>query len=203
MKSARAELTSSSNRHRYCRERSDLMSIKSDRWIKRMALEHQMIEPFVESQTRAGVVSYGVSSYGYDIRVGDEFKVFTNIYNTVVDPKNFDPKSFVDIKADVCIIPPNSFALAQHHRVLPDSARHPDRLPWQVHLRPLRHHRQRDAVRAGVGRTRRRSRSRTRRRCRRRFTQTRGSRRCCSSRATSRARSRTATRRGSTRLSGV
>jgi dCTP deaminase len=89
------------------------VTIKSDRWIKRMALEHKMIEPFVESQTRAGVVSYGVSSYGYDIRVADDFKVFTNIYNTVVDPKNFDPKSFVDIKADVCIIPPNSFALAR------------------------------------------------------------------------------------------
>jgi dCTP deaminase len=89
------------------------MSIKSDRWIKKMALEHRMIEPFVDSQTGAGVVSYGVSSYGYDIRVADEFKVFTNVYNTVVDPKNFDPKSFVDIKADVCVIPPNSFALAR------------------------------------------------------------------------------------------
>jgi len=88
------------------------VAIKSDKWIKRMALEHQMIEPFVESQTRAGVVSFGVSSYGYDVRVGDEFKVFTNVFNTVVDPKNFDPRSFVDIKADVCIIPPNSFALA-------------------------------------------------------------------------------------------
>ena len=88
------------------------MAIKSDKWIKRMAREHRMIEPFVESQTRAGVVSFGVSSYGYDVRVGDEFKVFTNVYNTVVDPKNFDSKSFVDIKADVCIIPPNSFALA-------------------------------------------------------------------------------------------
>ena len=89
------------------------MTIKSDRWIKRMALEHKMIEPFVESQTRTGVVSYGVSSYGYDIRVADDFKVFTNIYNTVVVPKCFDPRSFVDIKADVCIIPPNSFALAR------------------------------------------------------------------------------------------
>ena len=89
------------------------MSIKPDRWIKKMALEHRMIEPFVESQTRAGVVSYGVSSYGYDIRVADEFKVFTNVYNTLVDPKNFDPRSFVDIKAEVCIIPPNSFALAR------------------------------------------------------------------------------------------
>jgi dCTP deaminase len=88
------------------------MAIKSDKWIKRMALEHQMIEPFVDNQVRSGVISFGVSSYGYDVRVGDEFKVFTNVYNTVVDPKNFDPKSFVDIRADVCIIPPNSFALA-------------------------------------------------------------------------------------------
>jgi dCTP deaminase len=88
------------------------MSIKPDTWITRMAREHQMIDPFVDDQMRQGVISYGVSSYGYDVRVGDEFKVFTNVYNTVVDPKNFDPKSFVDIKADVCIIPPNSFALA-------------------------------------------------------------------------------------------
>jgi dCTP deaminase len=77
-----------------------------------MALEHQMIDPFVDDQVREGVISYGVSSYGYDVRVGDEFKVFTNVYNTVVDPKHFDSKSFVDIRADVCIIPPNSFALA-------------------------------------------------------------------------------------------
>jgi len=89
------------------------MSIKSDTWIRRMAREHKIIEPFVDEQMRDGVISYGVSSYGYDIRVADEFKVFTNVYNTVVDPKNFDPKSFVDIKADVCIIPPNSFALAR------------------------------------------------------------------------------------------
>ena len=89
------------------------MAIKADRWIKRMALEHGMIEPFVESQVRAGVVSFGLSSYGYDIRVADEFKVFTNINSTVIDPKNFDPRSFVDVKADVCIVPPNSFALAR------------------------------------------------------------------------------------------
>jgi len=88
------------------------MSIKPDTWIKRMALEHRMIEPFVDDQVRAGVISYGVSSYGYDVRVGDQFKVFTNVFNTVVDPKNFDPKSFVDIQADECVIPPNSFALA-------------------------------------------------------------------------------------------
>jgi dCTP deaminase len=89
------------------------MSIKSDKWIRRMALEHRMIEPFVDDQVREGVVSYGLSSYGYDIRVADEFKVFTNVYSTLIDPKNFDPQSFVDIKADVCIVPPNSFALAR------------------------------------------------------------------------------------------
>ena len=77
-----------------------------------MALEHGMIEPFEDRQVRKGVVSFGLSSYGYDVRVTDEFKVFTNVYNTVVDPKAFDPQSFVDIRADVCTIPPNSFALA-------------------------------------------------------------------------------------------
>ena len=89
-----------------------MAGIKSDRWIRQMALEHGMIEPFEDRQVREGVVSYGLSSYGYDIRVGDEFKIFTNINNTVIDPKNFDPRSFVDVKADVCIVPPNSFALA-------------------------------------------------------------------------------------------
>lgn len=88
------------------------MSIKSDRWIKERAREG-MIEPFVESQVRADVVSFGLSSYGYDIRVADEFKVFTNINSTLIDPKAFDPRSFVDLKADVCIVPPNSFALAR------------------------------------------------------------------------------------------
>ena len=78
-----------------------------------MALEKGMIAPFVDTQVRAGVVSYGVSSYGYDIRVADEFKVFTNVNNTVIDPQNFDPRAFVDITADVCIVPPNSFALAR------------------------------------------------------------------------------------------
>jgi len=88
-------------------------SIKADRWIRKMALEHGMIEPFEDRQVRDGVVSYGLSSYGYDIRVADEFKVFTNINSTVVDPKNFDDRSFVTLKTDVCIIPPNSFALAK------------------------------------------------------------------------------------------
>jgi dCTP deaminase len=88
-------------------------SIKADRWIRKMALEHRMIEPFEDRQVRDGVISYGLSSYGYDIRVADEFKVFTNINSTVVDPKNFDARSFVDLKTDICIIPPNSFALAK------------------------------------------------------------------------------------------
>jgi dCTP deaminase len=89
------------------------MTIKSDRWIRRMAEEHNMIEPFEAAQRREGTISYGVSSFGYDIRVANEFKVFTDVYNVVVDPKNFDPKSFVDIVADYCIIPPHSFALAR------------------------------------------------------------------------------------------
>jgi dCTP deaminase len=89
------------------------MSVKSDKWIRRMAREQRMIEPFEEKQVREGVISYGLSSYGYDIRIADEFKIFTNINSTIVDPKNFDPKSFVDFKGDVCIIPPNSFALAR------------------------------------------------------------------------------------------
>src|SRR5881397_4218949 len=93
------------------------MSILSDKEVRRLATEKRMIQPFVERRIRRldngqRTISYGLSSYGYDLRVGDEFKVFTNVFNTVVDPKNFDPKSFVDIKADVCVIPPNSFALA-------------------------------------------------------------------------------------------
>jgi dCTP deaminase len=89
------------------------MGIKSDRWISKMAREQQMIEPFVETQVRDGVISYGVSSYGYDIRVADEFKIFTNVYSAIVDPKHFDTKSMVDFQGEVCVIPPNSFALAR------------------------------------------------------------------------------------------
>ncbi|NWG15349.1 MAG: dCTP deaminase [Chloroflexi bacterium] len=89
------------------------MGLKPDHWIRRMALEHGMIEPFAENQVRDGVISYGVSSYGYDMRVADEFKIFTNVYSAVVDPKSFSPQSFVDFKGAVCIIPPNSFVLAR------------------------------------------------------------------------------------------
>ena len=89
------------------------MSVKSDKWIRRMALDQRMIEPFSEKQVADGLISYGLSSYGYDIRIADEFKIFTNIHSATVDPKNFDTRSFIDVKADVCIIPPNSFALAR------------------------------------------------------------------------------------------
>ena len=89
------------------------MSILSDIWIRENANAHGMIEPFVEAQRRDGVISYGLSSYGYDARVADEFKIFTNVNSSVVDPKNFDPDSFVDRQTDVCVIPPNSFALAR------------------------------------------------------------------------------------------
>jgi len=89
------------------------MAIKSDKWIKKMSLENDMIKPFIDKQTDESLISYGVSSYGYDIRVSDEYKIFTNVNNSIVDPKNFDSKSFVDFKGDVCIVPPNSFALAR------------------------------------------------------------------------------------------
>ena len=94
------------------------MSIKSDKWIKKMSLEHEMIKPFSEGQIRLDdngnkLISYGVSSYGYDVRCSSEFKVFTNIHSAIVDPKSFDENSFVDINSEVCIIPPNSFALAR------------------------------------------------------------------------------------------
>ena len=94
------------------------MAIKSDRWIREMSEKHGMIEPYAENQVRLDengqkLISYGVSSYGYDVRCAREFKVFTNVHSAIVDPKNFDDKSFIDIEADVCIIPPNSFALAR------------------------------------------------------------------------------------------
>lgn len=89
------------------------MSVKNDRWIRKMVEEHQMIDPFAESQVREGVISYGLSSYGYDLRVADEFKIFTNVNSTTVDPKRFDERSFVEFRGEVCIVPPNSFALSR------------------------------------------------------------------------------------------
>ncbi len=93
------------------------MSIKSDKWIRRMVEQHGMIEPFAASQVKMRgderLISYGTSSYGYDVRCSDEFKIFTNIHSATVDPKNFNEKSFIDVKQDYCIIPPNSFVLAR------------------------------------------------------------------------------------------
>ena len=89
------------------------MSVKPDRWIRKMALEHKMIEPFEDRQVREGVISYGVSSYGYDIRVADEFRIFTNVNSTIVDPKHFDSRSLVEFKGAECLVPPNSFALGR------------------------------------------------------------------------------------------
>ncbi len=89
------------------------MGLKPDHWIKQQALSQKMIEPFVDNQVREGVISYGVSSYGYDIRVADSYKIFTNVHSTIVDPKAFDPRSMVDFQGEVCIIPPNSFVLSR------------------------------------------------------------------------------------------
>ena len=89
------------------------MAIKSDKWIKKMSDEQDMINPYTDEQIKPGSISYGLSSYGYDIRVANEYKIFTNVNNSIIDPKNFDANSFVDFKGDVCIVPPNSFALAR------------------------------------------------------------------------------------------
>lgn len=89
------------------------MGLKPDHWIKKMAREQRMIEPFVDKQVRDGAISYGVSSYGYDLRVSDEFKIFTNVHSAIVDPKHFDDASFVDFRGEVCVIPPNSFVLSR------------------------------------------------------------------------------------------
>lgn len=89
------------------------MGLKPDHWIRRMSLEANMITPFVDGQKRDGVISYGLSSFGYDIRVADEYKIFTNVFSAIVDPKNFSQQSMIDFQGDVCIIPPNSFALAR------------------------------------------------------------------------------------------
>jgi dCTP deaminase len=89
------------------------LAIKSDTWIRKMAVEHDMIAPFSEKQVRNGIISYGLSSYGYDIRIADEFKIFTNANAAVIDPKQFDKKNFIDFKGDACIIPHNSFVLAR------------------------------------------------------------------------------------------
>jgi dCTP deaminase len=116
------------------------MSIKSDQWIRRMALSHDMISPFEPGQVRENatgkIISYGTSSYGYDVRCAREFKIFTNINSAIVDPKNFDANSFVDLESDVCIIPPNSFALARTVEYF----KIPRNLLTKIYLRALWNH---------------------------------------------------------------
>ena len=126
--------------------------LKSDRWIRKMAMEHDMINPFSEKQVREGVISYGLSSYGYDLRVADEFKIFTNVNCTVVDPKNFDERSFVTVRSECLHRAAEFFCSGALGGVLQDSAQVPDHLRGQIHLRPLRNHRERHSLRAGVGR---------------------------------------------------
>ena len=122
------------------------MSVKPDRWIRKMALEHKMIEPFTDRQMREGVISYGVSSYGYDIRVADEFRIFTNVNSTIVDPKHFDSRSLVEYKGDVVHHSPELVRVGAVRGVFPHPAQCADDLPGQIHLRALRHHRECHAV---------------------------------------------------------
>jgi dCTP deaminase len=97
----------------YIGTREVIMGLKPDHWIREKSINEGMIQPFVDTQVRDGVISYGVSSYGYDVRIADEFKIFTNVYSAIVDPKDFNPNSMVDFQGDVCVIPPNSFVLAR------------------------------------------------------------------------------------------
>ena len=115
------------------------MSIKSDKWIKKMSINEDMINPFSENQVRLDesgnkLISYGVSSYGYDVRCSNEFKVFTNIHSAIVDPKSFDEKSFVNIESDVCVIPPNSFALGKNNRVFQNTKKCSYCLSWKINV---------------------------------------------------------------------
>jgi dCTP deaminase len=174
------------------------MPILNDRWIRKMSQEHGMIEPFESGQVRDGVISYGVSSYGYDIRVAPEFKVFTNVFNVVVDPKEFDPRSFVDVNEKTCIIPPNSFALARTLEYF--------RIPRNVLVVCVG---KSTYARCGIivnvtpleppGRGTSPSRSRIRLPCRPRSTAAKGSLSCCFSRGTRSPKPRTPTERESTR----
>ena len=170
------------------RERSCAMAIMPDRWIREMALAHGMIEPFVDRQTREGVISYGLSSYGYDARVAPEFRIFTNVDNALVDPKNFSDQSFVERSGEFCVIPPNSFVLGAHGRVFPHPARHAGDLPRQEHLCPLRHDRERDPARARVGGPRHARDLQHHARCRPGSTPTRASASSCSCKGDERAR---------------
>ncbi len=117
------------------------MSVKCDKWIRRMAVEHKMIEPFEDRQIRDGVISYGVSSYGYDMRVADEFRIFTNVNSTIVDPKRFDDKSFVEFKGAGLHRSPELVRAGTIGGILPYTPQRAHDLRGQVDLCPLRHHR--------------------------------------------------------------
>ena len=176
------------------------MAIKSDRWIRNMALEHDMINPFNDRQVRDGVISYGVSSYGYDLRVADKFKIFTNVNSAIVDPKNFDQRSFIDVKGPSVLIPPNSFALARSVEYF--------KIPRDVLTICVG---KSTYARCGIivnvtpfepdGKALSRSKSPTARRCPPRSIPMKACARSSSSRATSRATSATKTKQGSTRSS--
>ena len=122
------------------------MPIKSDNWIRRMSEEHGMIEPFEAHQVKDGNISYGLSSYGYDIRVASEFKVFTNVHSVIVDPKNFDDRSFVDVNEARVHHPTQLLRACSHRGVFPDSSRRLGRLRGEEHVRAVWHHRKRDSV---------------------------------------------------------
>jgi dCTP deaminase len=129
------------------------VAIKNDRWIRRMAIEHKMIDPFVDYDgKRKGVISFGLSSYGYDLRVADEYKVFTNVRSSLVDPKEFSPDSFVDFKGDCLHHPAQLLRAGAQHRALQHPAQRPGCVHRQEQLRALRHHLQHHAARAPVGR---------------------------------------------------
>jgi len=127
------------------------MSIQSDRWIREQAINHRMIEPFSEKQVREGVISYGLSSYGYDLRVSDEFKIFTNVNSAIIDPKAFDERSFVSVQAESVIVPPEFVCIGAFHRILSNPQGCIDDLRWEIDLCALRNHCERNAIRAGVG----------------------------------------------------
>ena len=174
------------------------MAVKNDRWIRRMALEHDMINPFADRQIREGVISYGLSSYGYDLRVADEFKIFTNVNCTIVDPKQFDERSFVEFKGPGLHHSAQFVCPGALGGIFQDPAQRHDALRRQVHLRALRHHRQRHAPRTGVGRLSSRSKSPTPRRSPPASIPTKASARSFSSSPTNSAKSPTRTRKANT-----
>ena len=174
------------------------MAIKSDRWIRKMALEHDMINPFNDRQVRDGVISYGLSSYGYDLRVADEFKIFTNVNSAIVDPKNFDQRSFIDVKGPSVLIPPNSLLLPARSST--------SRFPATCSPSAWASRRMRAAASSSTsrpssrsGKALLRSKSRTAHRCRRRSIPMKACARSSSSRATKLAKSATKIRAGNTK----